>query len=692
MSTTSSQPFEGLLHLEPRTLLSVVQWDGGGDGVSWHDPLNWAGDVLPGPGADVRILGEGDAIVHLQGHTMVRSILSERPVVHQGGRIHFTQEWRQRARLDLAGGDVTGRGALLLDAIADWTAGQLHGGQLRIGPEGSLHMTGNRFLDRSIINAGLLRWTDGQWVGLRGEANIVNLPSGTVEMAAAGFVRRFGAGNTIFSSGMLRLDSVGLTIDVPVVLTTAASRLEAAGAFQQLRSGLVSAGIVEIATGSVLALVGESRAQVTGTITGTGLLWLLENRSGARGLHILGGTLDMPAGQVRVDRADVVVVSDARIGMFEARLLRLRGPGSVSVEHMLMIGGALAPGGPLTVAGYFRSEGRHVHVQRPLVVDGSGLNLAHGLHLSSTLGGSGDFLLRHHLWWHSGRLDGAGRLIVLEQSEIRTVGSGVYTVAKPVENYGTIEIRLPPQAGDLVLRVDGAEIHNHWTLRIGREIDAGLLLVTGSGPSAIVNHVRMHFESVRFEGDVELDNRHRLEIISDLNIHHTRVRQIQGHVFTGGEWTVLGRTPQSSRWLLFEGAQIRVNHATIGGAEFPFYGIEGLEENHGRLHGNWSITPAGGTFTNYGVVANLRIEGNFVQAPSGQIAVTIPRFSIFYTTGPLVVTGSAMLGGTLRYSLQDRNEGPAVAAGQIIGQFAAVQIDDPHELVYEPDRVRVLRR
>ncbi|MEM9346461.1 MAG: PEP-CTERM sorting domain-containing protein [Planctomycetota bacterium] len=27
----------------------TVQWDGGGDGINWEDPLNWAGDVLPGP-------------------------------------------------------------------------------------------------------------------------------------------------------------------------------------------------------------------------------------------------------------------------------------------------------------------------------------------------------------------------------------------------------------------------------------------------------------------------------------------------------------------------------------------------------------------------------------------------------------------------------------------------------------------
>ena len=43
--------------LEDRRLLSVIQWDGGpsGTGTSWQDPVNWVGDVLPGPIDDVAI-------------------------------------------------------------------------------------------------------------------------------------------------------------------------------------------------------------------------------------------------------------------------------------------------------------------------------------------------------------------------------------------------------------------------------------------------------------------------------------------------------------------------------------------------------------------------------------------------------------------------------------------------------------
>ncbi len=36
---------------------TYILWDGGGDGSTWNDPLNWDGDVVPGLGDDVDIVG-----------------------------------------------------------------------------------------------------------------------------------------------------------------------------------------------------------------------------------------------------------------------------------------------------------------------------------------------------------------------------------------------------------------------------------------------------------------------------------------------------------------------------------------------------------------------------------------------------------------------------------------------------------
>ncbi|HEX9781530.1 MAG TPA: hypothetical protein VGA56_02220, partial [Opitutaceae bacterium] len=56
----------------------VVFWDGGGDGLSWTDTLNWSGDALPASGDDVEIRGAGASVVELVGGTAtVNTLLVE---------------------------------------------------------------------------------------------------------------------------------------------------------------------------------------------------------------------------------------------------------------------------------------------------------------------------------------------------------------------------------------------------------------------------------------------------------------------------------------------------------------------------------------------------------------------------------------------------------------------------------------
>jgi hypothetical protein len=51
--------------LERRVLLTGVSWDGGGDGASWHDPLNWSADSLPGALDDVTINVSGSPTIQI---------------------------------------------------------------------------------------------------------------------------------------------------------------------------------------------------------------------------------------------------------------------------------------------------------------------------------------------------------------------------------------------------------------------------------------------------------------------------------------------------------------------------------------------------------------------------------------------------------------------------------------------------
>ncbi len=63
--------------LEDRWLLAVVNWDGGGDGINWTDPLNWDTNALPGSDDDVVIDVAGTPTIRLASGThQINSILS----------------------------------------------------------------------------------------------------------------------------------------------------------------------------------------------------------------------------------------------------------------------------------------------------------------------------------------------------------------------------------------------------------------------------------------------------------------------------------------------------------------------------------------------------------------------------------------------------------------------------------------
>ncbi|MEL6104395.1 MAG: CARDB domain-containing protein, partial [Planctomycetota bacterium] len=64
-------PFE---RLEDRHLLATIQWDGGGDGTRWHDPLNWVDDTIPGPSDDAVIDDPAELDVTIDLPTEVASI------------------------------------------------------------------------------------------------------------------------------------------------------------------------------------------------------------------------------------------------------------------------------------------------------------------------------------------------------------------------------------------------------------------------------------------------------------------------------------------------------------------------------------------------------------------------------------------------------------------------------------------
>lgn len=109
--------------LEPRQMLAVVTWDGGGDGRSWNDPLNWSADVLPGPADDARVL------LAAAGGTQTRLVL---PGTNAGANAARVKSLKISGAVELSGGRLLAADfiRLSIDDGRDST--------IRISPETSL--------------------------------------------------------------------------------------------------------------------------------------------------------------------------------------------------------------------------------------------------------------------------------------------------------------------------------------------------------------------------------------------------------------------------------------------------------------------------------------------------------------------------------------------------------------------------
>ena len=78
--------FDFLSSDTPPPTPGTVRWDGGGDGTTWFDPLNWDGDAVPGAGDDVIIDVPGEiTVVYSSGDTIIKSLDSKEALTLEFG-------------------------------------------------------------------------------------------------------------------------------------------------------------------------------------------------------------------------------------------------------------------------------------------------------------------------------------------------------------------------------------------------------------------------------------------------------------------------------------------------------------------------------------------------------------------------------------------------------------------------------
>lgn len=153
--------------LEDRIVPTTTFWDGGGDGVSWQDAVNWSGDVLPGTTDDVVIAGAG-SVTYSSGASTVQSLSTDRTLQITGG--------------SLTTGTLQVNTAISVDSSATLTVSTSTTNQGTISSAGTLK------LGATINNTGSIQITAGTTtIGKKGStwsnAGTIELQGGILQLA-----------------------------------------------------------------------------------------------------------------------------------------------------------------------------------------------------------------------------------------------------------------------------------------------------------------------------------------------------------------------------------------------------------------------------------------------------------------------------------------------------------------------------
>jgi hypothetical protein len=154
----------------------TVRWDGGGDGMTWADEVNWEGDQLPVDGNAVVIEDPGTPTVIYDvslGTTMLHSLESTESLTLTGGGLEINNgfSWSSNTltveaaatltlndSFDQTSGTVTGAGPVTIGGLFSWTTGGTQSGSGETIANGGVAISGggNKFLDARTLTLNVL--------------------------------------------------------------------------------------------------------------------------------------------------------------------------------------------------------------------------------------------------------------------------------------------------------------------------------------------------------------------------------------------------------------------------------------------------------------------------------------------------------------------------------------------------------
>jgi len=378
--------------LEERIVLSTIVWDGGptGEGADWNDPVNWAGDVLPGP-ADDAVLGStgSDPVISLTAATSVNSVTSDRELsISAMLTIADSSTFNEPVSLSST---LTGDGDATFNDSLDWESGTMSGTGVASVSEG-VTMTFDTGLVRSLARdfelAGTFEFEDGQMNV--NDSTFTILATGVMNVSDSSFVFVAAGGSPqVVNDGVVNK------------LTASASTFTNNASIEFVNNGTVDVqagaltvnatdhnGDLDVAAGATLTLANTFDYDAASSLTTTG------------DVNFNGGTHDIPTG---------VFVPSGVVSFLS---------GTVTIPD------TITPSGVVTISGtaIFNANQTFADVV-----------------LTGTMGGTGDFLFTNTLEWNSGTMSGTGVATVSEGVTMTFDTGLVRSLARDFELAGTFE-------------------------------------------------------------------------------------------------------------------------------------------------------------------------------------------------------------------------------------------------------------
>jgi hypothetical protein len=637
-------PFEPL---ESRTLLAAVFWDGGGNGTSWEDPLNWSNNLLPTAADDVTIDVAGSPNITLSsGLQSIHSLVLAESLSVNGGTLAVATS----AALT---GSLTVNGGTIANGTWDSTGGTFQAGSSTASTLNAVALNGDLLLP----GGANLRIVGGLTLGAAGRVRLTGasanslgfvgsqtLVSGTISLentAALGFVGCVGSGT--------------LTIG-PGAAITGGRGVIGQNVFSAGNTALVVQGTIDSSAGAAITLntsgtgqltiAGTARVESGGSLSIPAAAWTATGALAASGgsTLTLGGTWST-TGTITVD-SSTLNLGGTFTGASLANLARTGGQINITgtlnnASNTLTLGGTT---GSWTLNGGTISGG--------VLAFAAGSTLLLTANNANTLSG---VTLNNDLAIDTGNsLKIAGGLIMGTGVSIRFTGTGGATLGLA----GTQTIA----AGEFIFQNTGTSTlglvgPGTVTLGPGVRISGGNgaigPTVLGGAAGTLINqgtisaNVSGQTLSISAGGGFTNGGTGTVEAAGGTLAIAGSVTNYASQTLTSGTWRVLAGST-----LTFSPGAILTNHATIFlAADGAFAALTGLATNQGSLtlaDGHpFNFMPANENFTN-------AASGTIIQSGSG--SVLIPATINLDTPGGITASGGTftiagvipqLAGGTL---------------------------------------------